>query len=205
VALHALVLGAQARLPRDTLQDLGVAALVHDVGYAAMGGGPTLSGPDGLARHPGEGARVLLRQRGFSDAKVRRLRAVLDHHRSYTEPRGAPSGLGSILRIAEDYVNFLRIYGQRISACDVLGAMSQAGGAIYHPVLLRLFVNGMGRFPPGTLLELADGRRVRSTSPATSPERFAAPLGRLCDAEGAPSGEVIDLAQGAAIRRALPG
>lgn len=206
VAMHALLLGQAAGLPKGVLQDVGVAALVHDVGYAALGTGAGSAGPEGLARHPGEGARVLLRQRGFSDAKVRRLRAVLDHHRSQAEPRGRPSGVGSILRIAEDYSSFVRVYGQRITAGDVLAAMSRAAGAYYHPALTQLLVNSLGRFPPGTLLELADGRRARSTSPVRSPERFAAPLARFVDpATGEASGPILDLAAGPAVKRALPG
>lgn len=206
VALHALLLANGAGLSKAVQQDLGVAALVHDVGYAAMGGGAALAGPEGLARHPGEGARVMLRQRGWSDAKVRRLRAVLDHHRGHADPQGRPSTLGAILRIAEDYASFQRVYGQRITAADVLGAMSRAAAAFYDPTLVRLFVNGLGRWPPGTLLELADGRRARSVSPVRAPATFATPQVRLCDpATGAPGGDLLDLAQGPAVRRAIPG
>jgi hypothetical protein len=206
VALHALALGEAAGLSRAVLQDLGVAALLHDVGYAALAVGPGSSGPDGLARHPGEGARVLLRQRGYSESKLRRLRAVLDHHRDLAGPRGPPSALGAILRIAEDYACFLRVHGARVTAGEVLGAMARAAGSLYHPVLLQLFVNTLGAFPPGTLLELADGRRARSASLVRGPDRFAAPLALLCDpATGAPCGPTLDLADGPLVRRALPG
>jgi hypothetical protein len=206
VALHAMLIGEGALLPRAVLQDLGVAALVHDVGYAALGGGANLAGPEGLARHPGEGARVLLRQRGFSDAKLRRLRAVLDHHRGQAEPRGPPSVLGSILRIAEDYAGFIRVHGEHITPGDALGAMARAAGDAYHPALVQIAVNALGAYPPGTLLELADGRRARSAAPVRSPELFAAPLVRLCDPQsGAPTGELVDLARGPPIRKALRG
>ncbi|HEY7725269.1 MAG TPA: HD domain-containing protein, partial [Anaeromyxobacteraceae bacterium] len=205
VALHALLLGDALGLPRAVLQDLGVAALVHDVGYAVMGGDSALAGPEGLARHPGEGARALLRQRGFSDAKLRRLRAVLDHHRGHAEPRGTPSLVGSLLRLAEDYASFLRVYGTRVAAADVLSAMSLAAGSLYHPVLAQLFVNALGRYPPATLVELEDGRCARVTSPARSPETFATPLARLVDARSGALGDLVDLAGGPAIRRALAG
>lgn len=206
VALHALLLGQAAGLPNAVQQDLGVAALVHDVGYASLGGGAALAGPDGLARHPGEGARVLLRQRGFSDSKLRRLRAVLEHHRGQSEPRGPPSALGAILHIAEDYAAFERVHGRRVSRADVLGAMARAAGTHYHPVLVQLAVNALGAFPPGTLVELADGRRARSAAPVRSRETFATPLARLCDAaSGLPAGDLLDLAAGPAVRRALPG
>jgi len=203
--LHALLLGEAVGVGSAALQDLGVAGMLHDVGYVAMQGGIAAAGADGLARHPGEGARALLRQRGFSEAKVRRLRAVLDHHRAAGDPAGPPSLFGAILRIAEDYTNFLRLHGARVSATDVLGAMVRSGAAHYPPALLQLFVNALGRHPPGTLLELAGGQRVRSVSPARDRQRFATPLARPVDGQGAPVGEPIDLATGPAIVRALPG
>ncbi len=206
VLMHSLLLGEKVGLPRGVLQDLGVAAMVHDVGYAALGADASAAGPDGLARHPGEGARALLRQRGFSEAKLRRLRAVLDHHRPFDGPRGAPSALGAVLRLCEDYVNYLRVSGERLSGSDVIASMAQGGGSAYHPALLQLLVNALGKFPPGTLLELADGRRARSVSPVRGPETFATPLARICDpATGEAVGEALDLARGPAVRRALPG
>jgi hypothetical protein len=206
VALHAVLLGEAAGLPRAALQDLGVAALVHDVGYASLPAGAAAAGPEGLARHPGEGARVLLRQRGFSGAKLRRLRAVLDHHRGEGDGRGRTSTVGAILRIAEDYSGFLRVYGDRVTATDVLGAMSRAAGTVYQPTLLQVFVNALGQYPPGSLLELADGHQARSASPVRSRETFAAPLARLCDpSTGAPTDQLLDLAKGPSVRRPLPG
>jgi HD-GYP domain-containing protein (c-di-GMP phosphodiesterase class II) len=205
VTLLALLVGKAARLRASVLQDLGLAALVHDAGYAALPS-ETAAGPEGLARHPGEGARLLLRQRGFHEAKLLRLRAVLDHHREHVEPRGRPSILGEILRLAEDYTTLLRVYAGRVSPADALGAMLRAGGRIYHPVLAQLMVNALGKFPPGTLLELEDGRYARVVSPVRSPETFATPLVRLYDARTrALSPERHDLANGPAVRRALAG
>ena len=205
VAMVALLVGRAAGFGPALLQDLGVAALVHDAGYAALPP-ETAAGPEGLARHPAEGARMMLRQRGFHPAKLRRLRAVLDHHRDHVEPRGRPSALGQVLRLAEDYATLLRVYASRISPSDALGAIAAASGRVYSPVLAQVMVNALGRYPPGTLLELEDGRYARSVSPARSPETFATPLVRIYDLRTrALSAERYDLASGGAVRRALPG
>ena len=205
VALVAVLVGRAAGLSGGVLQDLGLAALLHDVGYSALPK-EVAAGPRGLESHPSEGARLMLRQRGYHEGKLRRLRAVLDHHRDHVEPRGRPSVLGQILRLAEDYATLVRVYEGRVSPADALGAMAQMGGRAYHPVLTQLLVNVLGRYPPGTLLELEDGRYARSVSPTRGPETFAAPLVRVYDLKTrALSGERLDLALGLSVRRALPG
>jgi hypothetical protein len=205
VMLLTLLVGKAAGLRTGALHDLGLAALVHDVGYASVPA-DVAPGPEGLARHPGEGARIMLRQRGFHVAKLRRLRAVLDHHRDHAEPRGTPSREGELLRIAEDYTTLLRLYARRISPADALGAIARAAGRYYHPTIAQLMVNALGRYPPGTLLELDDGRLVRSVAPVRSRDTFDKPLVRPIDREtGAAVGDRLDLALGGAVRRVLPG
>jgi hypothetical protein len=203
VAVTSLLVGKAARLSSGALQDLGIAALVHDAGYLAPGVG---EGPAALARHPVEGARIVLRQRGFSEAKLRRLRAVLEHHRDHANPTLQPSTFGAILRLAEDYANVVRLYGAKVTRDAALGAMLKAGGRLYQPALAQLLVNALGRFPPGTLVELDDGRFGRSTAPARGAELWEKPLVRLLDpATSRPDGALVDLARGGAIRRVLPG
>ena len=61
---------AALSLSQSVLQDLGVAALYHDCGYAA---GSAASDGVGVSfeRHAAAGARLMLRQRGFHEAKMR--------------------------------------------------------------------------------------------------------------------------------------
>ncbi|HET6410668.1 MAG TPA: HD domain-containing protein [Anaeromyxobacter sp.] len=203
VAMVALATARAAGFPSAFLQDLGIAALLHDTGYLSQGIG---DGPAAFARHPLEGARVVLRQRGFHEAKVRRLRAVLEHHRDLATPSARPTPGGAILRLAEDYANVNRFFGTRVLRADALGAMVKGGGTLYHPVLVQVMVNALGRHPPGTLLELEDGRLVRVAAPARSPELWAKPLVRPVDPRTHELlAEVEDLAQGPRVRRALPG
>jgi hypothetical protein len=204
VALVVLLLGRGAGLRLGFLQDLGLAGLTHDVGYASLSG--TLPPPEGLARHPVEAARIMLRQRGFHVAKLRRLRAILDHHRA--PQAGMPaSPLGELLRVADDYATLIRLYGARVSRADAVGAILRGAGTAYDPTIAQLLANALGRYPPGTLVELRDGRLARSVSPARSAHAFATPVVRLLDPRTrALTPELVDLAQGGpAIARALPG
>ncbi len=190
----ALLLGKALGLPEGALQDLGVAAMLHDVGYAAREGG--YAPP--FARHTTAGARLLLRQRGFHEAKVRRVLATLDHHRRYDDPHGRPSLFGRLLAIVEDYDTQVRPRGGGLSPADALGRVLQGAGTIYDPVLAQLFANALGRFPPGTLLTLADGRQARSVSVVRGPGTFETPLVRvvrLADGSSPAEQTLVDLAQ----------
>jgi hypothetical protein len=206
VAVVALATARTAGFPSGFLQDLGIAALLHDVGYLARPAGGPADAPAALARHPLEGARVVLRQRGFQEAKVRRLRAVLEHHRDLATPGARSSPGGAVLRLAEDYVNVVRLFGARVLRADALGAMLRGAGATYHPVLAQALVNALGRHPPGTLLELEGGAYARVAAPARSPELWDQPLVRMLDPRTHQlAEEVVDLARGPRVRRAVPG
>lgn len=188
VAQLSLLVGRGAGLPQSVLQDLGVAALYHDCGYAsgsASSEGVTVP----FERHAAEGARLMLRQRGFHEAKMRRVLAILQHHRDASDPR-RPGLFGRILRVAEDYDTLARRSG-KLTPTAALAVMLKWAGTRYDAALLQLLINALGAYPPGTLLRLADGRVVRSAAPARGPDTFAHPLARclrLADGSPAPDG-----------------
>jgi hypothetical protein len=207
VCHHALILGDAIGLAPDALQDLGVSAILHDAGYAAREGtraadGDTIAGfAPPFERHAAAGARLLVRNRGFSEAKIRRIVATLEHHRDYADPSGRPSLFARILRIADDFDTLIR--GKAISPAGALAAMGPWAGKRYDPVLLQVFVNRLGAWPPGTLLELTDGRVVRSTSLVRSPETFDKPVTELVRLGGRGPTRTVDLAKEGRIARAL--
>ena len=195
VCQYALLLAEGASLSVALRQDLGVAALLHDVGVARAGSGEP---------HVRAGSLVLLQQPGFHEGKVRRVLAVLDHHRQILDTVGGRSTLfGRILHIADDYDILVRA---RVSPAQAIGSISGGAGIRYDPVLFQAFINRMGRYPPGTLLKLEDGRVLRTTSVVRSPETFATPRALVVrDADGKPPGSAIavDLAEGAPIASVL--
>jgi len=180
VCQYSLLLAEGLRLSVALKQDLGVAALLHDVGVARAGGGEP---------HVRAGSLALLQQPGFHEGKVRRVLAVYDHHRQIVETVGGRSTLfGRMLHIADDYDNLVRA---AISPARAIASISGGAGIRYDPVMFQAFINRLGRFPPGTLLKLADGRAVRTTSVVRSPETFALP--RAFTTAGPP--EEVDLSQ----------
>ena len=191
----ALLLAEGASLSVGLRQDLGVAALLHDVGVARAGGGDP---------HVRAGSLLLLQQPGFHEGKVRRVLAVFDHHRQIVETVGGRSTLfGRILHIADDYDALVR---SGVSPAQAIGSIRGGAGLRYDPVLFQAFINRMGRYPPGTLLKLDDGRIVRTTSVVRSPETFAQPRAMLVrGADGKPpaAAEAVDLAQGAKVAQVI--
>jgi hypothetical protein len=201
----ALLLGRAAGLPDTSLADLGVAAMFHDVGFCMGDSGAAVP----FERHTRSGLRVLLRQRGFHRAKLRRLLTVLQHHDAYDDPRGTPSLYARIVHVADDYDILTRPRpgrGPILSTPDAIARMAAASGTAYDPLLVQLFCNLMGRFPPGALLSLADGHTVLSVSAVRTPETFDKPLCKVVRKPdgSAPSGdEFLDLASGGRVVKVL--
>ena len=194
----ALLIGRAAGLPDASLADLGVAAMFHDVGFCMREDGYSVP----FERHTRAGLRVLLRQRGFHRAKLRRLLAVLQHHTAFDDARGMPSLYARIIHIADDYDILTRYRAGRgpvLSTPDCIARIAAQSGRAYDPLLVQLFCNEMGRFPPGAVLGLADGHVVLSVSTVRTPETFDKPLCKVIRRPdgSAPAGdELLDLAAG---------
>jgi hypothetical protein len=187
----ALAAGQSLGFSDKQLQDLGVAALVHDVGYTTVPEGATGT----LKRHLSGGALVMLRQRGFHEAKIHRILGILYHHHDYTNLKEIPSFYARILRVAEDFDNLCQRGGLHPTAA--LAAMASAVGTIYDPTLFQAFVNRLGRYPPGTRLALADGRVVRSISLTRGAGSFEKPRVLAQD------GQIVDLLEGGKVERVI--
>ena len=186
----SLLLAQSANLSEENLQDLGVAAMFHDMGYAAREGADLKNGEEGFAppfeRHSAAGARMLLRQRGFHQAKIKRVLSALEHHRDYDYEGGRPHLFARIIRIAEDYSNMTSRRGGGFNPQEAMARMASGVGTRYDPVLMQLFINQMGLYPPGTIMEveveLPSGKHtfiLLSSSLCSSADTFAQPKCKL--------------------------
>jgi len=174
----SVLIGRAAQLTDATLGDLGVSSMFHDVGATAKEDGFDVP----YDRHHTAGLRSLMKQRGFHEAKVRRLLAVVEHHRPYDWSLGRPTLFARIIHIADDYDLLTRFRPDRgpiLAQSDALARMAAHAGTEYDPDLFQVFVNEMGMFPPGSILRLASGRIAVSVSGARSQETFAKPLCRI--------------------------
>lgn len=180
VPTHALRVSALAtltaralRLPDVEVVDLGVAATFHDVGWLREEG--ETHAEDG-AYHGAAGARRLLAQRGFHEARVQRLLVCLQHHRKFDDPRRA-SLYARIIHVADDFdlLTMDRPGGPLMAPPDALSRMMAAAGEHYDPVILKALVQRLGAFPPGTIVLLSDRRVAMVIDGVRGPESFTRP------------------------------
>ena len=196
VTTFSVLIGRELGLSASSMADLGVAAMYHDCGYAQKDDG--YAPPFSL--HGSAGVRMLLKQRGFHQAKIKRMLVAVEHHRDLGGIHPRPSLYARIVRIADDFETFTRLRptGALMSPAEALVRMASAVGSAYDPHLFQLFVNRIGAFPPGSLLRLRDGRVVLSTSGARDAARFSRPMCRvLRRADGSPGEpeEMVDTAE----------
>ncbi len=191
VSMLSIVVGKQMKLEQATLQDLGVAAMFHDVGYSSREGAtpatadtPAHPGfPPPFERHGEAGARVLLRQRGFHEAKILRALAALHHTRRFDDPAGRPTLFGRIIAVCEAY-DAMTVLGPRtVSPPRALASIQAEAGTLFDPMIVQALINGLGRYPPGT--EISVNRTIHGVVVGlpTGQEDWSRPLLRVVSSE----------------------
>jgi HD-GYP domain-containing protein (c-di-GMP phosphodiesterase class II) len=171
VCLVAVTMGRLLGLDRRALADLGVAALLHDVGKNAVADQVrhpieawTEAERAAAERHPIEGARLLARSTTLSETSLRCLRVALEHHAGpggYPELRSrAPSVLSRIVACADCYVSLQTHRSERgrtVTPCEALGMVLGPLAGRFDPGLRQVLVQSVGFYPPGQLVKLDDG------------------------------------------------
>jgi hypothetical protein len=107
---------------------------------------------------------------------------------------------GRILAIADVYdaLTSPRVYRKEAMSADrALGLMLQGAGTVFDPILLKVFINLLGVYPIGTLLEL-DGGELALVSKRSTSDDISRPWVVLLRSDGNSGylgGEEIDLAE----------
>jgi len=168
VAVLTLVQGEALGLDRQTLNDLGIAGLLHDVGKLKVPeeilkkpGKLTPEEFELIKLHPANGAKILIKTPGIS--KLAYV-VTFEHHIKY-DLSGYPVvsrekgglNLGSMLvRIADTYdaMRSNRYYAKETPPEKTIKEMEEASGKEFEPVLLKKFIRLIGVYPPGTFVRL---------------------------------------------------
>jgi HD-GYP domain-containing protein (c-di-GMP phosphodiesterase class II) len=216
VCIFAVALGKKLGLSKLQLYDLGMAALLHDVGKARI---PLeiLNKTGSLDEHewrvmqghPWMGALTLFGLRGYDEVPYRSILVAHEHHMKadltgYPRPvRPRQLGIYSrIVAVADGYdaATSRRTYQTvPIEPDEVLREMWTNPRRGYDPVLVKALINLIGIYPVGTcvILDTLEVGVVCATNP--DPQLLNRPLVRLAlDADGGlipPPGQVVDLGE----------
>lgn len=177
VCLLSLATGRFAGLSRHHLVQLGVGALLHDIGRVVIDES-ALNNPGRLTNedwaqvrlHPQEGALAIMAATGHGQEIAAAV--ALEHHlradgSGYPDLGGRKPHLFSrIVAIADAYdaITSYRPYRPARTPNEALRVLLEGAGTVHDGDLLRVFIEMMGIYPPGSLLRLADGRVVMVTS-----------------------------------------
>jgi HD-GYP domain-containing protein (c-di-GMP phosphodiesterase class II) len=174
VTLVAVTMGHFLEMDRRSVADLGVAALLHDVGKAAVS--RAISNPleaftpdeqKAAESHAIEGVKELARSTTLNATTLRCMRVALEHHAG-PEAAGYPdfggdwhtSLLSRIVAVADCYVSLQMhrsLRGAFVTPFEALGMMLGPLKSRFHPAMLWALVQTVGFYPPGQMLELDDG------------------------------------------------
>ncbi|HTO90350.1 MAG TPA: HD domain-containing phosphohydrolase [Candidatus Sulfotelmatobacter sp.] len=174
VCIVSVSMGYFLELDRKALADLGVAALLHDVGKSVVmarirHGIDEFTDQEKLAaeKHAIEGAKLLARTTALNSTTLRCMRVAMEHHLPQ-DPTGDPKNRGDwtpnvlsrIVSVADCYVSLLTHRsrgGQAITPYDALGRMLGPMASRFDAAMLWALVQSVGIYPPGQLVELSDG------------------------------------------------
>jgi HD-GYP domain-containing protein (c-di-GMP phosphodiesterase class II) len=216
VCILSVAIGKKIGLTRLQLYDLGLAALLHDVGKARI---PleVLNKTSGLDEaewqlmqtHPWLGVLTLFSMRGYGEMPYRQIVVAQEHHMK-RDLTGYPKSIrpreqgiySRIVSVADGYdaATTRRSYQTvPIQPDQVLREMWENPRRGYDRVLVKALINLIGIYPVGTcvILDTLEVGIVASVNP--DPEFLNRPIVRLClEADGAligPAGREANLAE----------
>ncbi len=170
VMVLSLLMGKAQGLDPQALQDLGLAALLHDIGKLKLPASLMLPFPGiqpmDLARYRGHvGESVLMGKAMGLPSSV--LLAIAQHH-EMANGSGFPLCMrgedqcmaGRILALVNHYerlCNPARL-SMGITPHEALSVMFAQQKELFDPMVLGLFIRMMGVYPPGSVVQLANNR-----------------------------------------------
>jgi HD-GYP domain-containing protein (c-di-GMP phosphodiesterase class II) len=170
VSVWALAFGRHLGLDKDTLKTIGTGAMLLDIGKTRLptellrkAGAPNPHEWQLIRAHVEQGIALLKTSPGV-DMQV--LSMVATHHERM-DGSGYPQALkgdaiplvGRIAGIVDTYDAMIseRSYAKPKSTYDAVRELKALGGSAFAPELVELFIQAVGVFPTGTLVELNTG------------------------------------------------
>jgi hypothetical protein len=192
VTVLSLLLGLKMSLSRPRLAELAMAAMLHDMGKSKL---PRelleRKGVFGeeerkqLERHPEHGIRALLKAKPYNESMLKRLQVIAEHHRPIKE-RPDLHPYSRIIAIAEifDALTSDRPYRAAFAPDVAVQMLAKLAGEKLDLALTTAFIQTIGLYPCGTLVELSDHSLAIVSHPHPDPANWRLPTVRLLGLKG---------------------
>jgi HD-GYP domain-containing protein (c-di-GMP phosphodiesterase class II) len=201
----SIVLGKALEVDRVSLVDLGVSALLADLGFALS--------PSELVHKPGEltpaerdllldellrSIRTLVGKGQLGESAMRRVVVAYEHHLPFRDPVTArPTGTHLFSRIvavadAFDALTTRRPWREGYTADEALRILMREAGTRYDPLVVKVLINLLGLYPLGSAVLLGSGELAVVYHNGTEASAFERPWVK-----------VVRAADGERIRRTL--
>jgi len=212
VSILSISLGQRLGLSKKMLGELGVAAILHDLGKATIPGW-VLNKPGKLTAeewklmtdHPVQGVKMISKLRGLNELALRAMIVAFEHHLNI-DGSGYPklgdrlemSLFSRIVAIADcfDAMTAHRSYRKTpFTPYEALHHMLVANKEKFDPLLIKAFVNTVGMYPAGTVV-LLDTNEIGIVVAHNSHDIFRPKVKVVADRDRKRvTGAVVDLSQ----------
>lgn len=169
ISVMMAIFGRFLQLPQDRIQMLGMLGLLQDVGKLKLPGELAARGPKNEAEvaayrtHVDHSVRILSDTAGLPAE----LPGLASLHHEHFDGTGYPRGLkgsaiampGLIAGIVDtfDTLTAPRPFGEHLSPANALSQIYKERGKRFHPALVEQFIQCVGVFPVGSIVELNSG------------------------------------------------
>jgi putative nucleotidyltransferase with HDIG domain len=211
VAIYALTIGSRLGFSKNTMRELGMTALLHDIGKSKIPK-EILNKPGSLSdeewrvmkSHPLEGVEIVLNLKQMGEIDPKMIFGIFEHHQKdnlsgYPELflKEKRNFFGQIIQIADVYdaLSTPRIYKKAYTPEQALAMMLKDKGSQFDFILLKIFIGLVGIYPVGSLILLNTQELgvVYKSNPQSADRPHVLLLAR--DGEGYPKREMFDLTE----------
>ncbi len=214
VSIYSLAMGKRLGFSRKTLAELGITALLHDIGKSKIPR-EILNKPASLdeeewglmKKHPLIGVEIVLNLKQLGEINPRMVVGIFDHHLK-NDLSGYPklfrkkevSLFGRIIQIADSYdaMTTPRIYKKTpYTPEQALAIMLRERTIHFDPLLLKIFIGLVGIYPIGSLVLLNTRELGIIYKPSHDPRWLERPTVILVarNEKGDVEKEVVDLTE----------
>jgi HD-GYP domain-containing protein (c-di-GMP phosphodiesterase class II) len=165
-----LAFGKHIGVAKARLHDLGMGALLHDVGMVRIpdelllkSGQLTAAERKTIEQHVLHGLKLLAATRGCNEDVLK----IVQSHHEHIDGSGYPQGLkGNTISLFSRMVAITsvyeamtrqRSYGEALSPVAAIKHLHQQRGKTFDERLVDKFIQTIGIYPPGSLVELSNG------------------------------------------------